>query len=219
MIYTLVPVKPLFLSKSRLSAVLSPSERQNLMRWLVSKTLRALGENTHNKLSISQTIVISRDQEILNLATLHHATPLDENNMPYSDRDSLNAAIAFGIRTLPPDATSVLILPADLPFITAADIDMVLAARTLADVVICGDRENAGTNALLLTPPAPFTCHYGINSYHLHLREAKLRQRTVHTLVCPHIQFDLDTESDWHNYQSNSQSWDIMQNTMPISNF
>jgi 2-phospho-L-lactate guanylyltransferase len=105
-------------------------------------------------------------------------------------------------------AQSALILPADLPFVTPADVQQMLAVVREVNgngrclIAICADAAQQGTNALLLHPPTPFTFHYGPGSYQRHLQEAQRRNRTVCAIQVPGLQFDLDLEADWHRYQA-----------------
>ena len=101
-------------------------------------------------------------------------------------------------------ATSLLILPADLPFMHTADIERMIEVmehnpgRLLA---ICTDGKQDGSNALLLSPPTRFNFHYGQGSFHQHLREATRLGYTTHIVSTPGLQFDLDTEADWQVYR------------------
>lgn len=195
--WAIIPVKPLRDSKSRLARILTPDQRAELTSQLLLRTLQAIKASQQ----IYRTLVISRDPAVLKLARQEGVYTFNEG-----DRQGLNQAVtrAAGV-TAARQADSILVLPADLPFITAEDISMLTLSISGEDreplAVICPDHEFQGTNALLLSPPLEFTFQYGIGSFHNHQREAQRRQRRLTTMSLPGIQFDVDTEEDWTAYQ------------------
>lgn len=198
-IWAVIPVKPLRDSKSRLAHILTPDQRAELTSQLLQRTLHAIKESEQ----IYRTLVISRDPAVLKLARQEGVFTFNEG-----DRQGLNPAVtrAAGV-TAARRADSILILPADLPFITAEDIvkfTLPLPADTEQThdlAIICPDLEYEGTNALLLSPPLEFTFQYGVGSFHKHKQETLKRQRRLIIVELPGIQFDVDTEEDWTAYQ------------------
>lgn len=61
----------------------------------------------------------------------------------------------------------VLIVHADLPLLSSADIDALLDAAG-EGVALATDRQGRGTNALAIFDGRPFTMHFGANSSALH---------------------------------------------------
>ena len=109
-LWAIVPVKPLRRGKSRLSGVLSPEERNDLNRRLLTHTLETLSAIP----DIEQVLVISRDQAALSLAREHGARTVLENGAP-----ELNVALARATIVVKNYATrGLLIVPADLPLIS-----------------------------------------------------------------------------------------------------
>ena len=103
----------------------------------------------------------------------------------------------------PLPASAVLILPADLPFASVEDIELMLRPRTTDPrplIALSSDEAGEGTNALLLAPPGDFVFHYGPGSFRAHCREAESNGRAVHIVDASGLRFDLDTESDWLVY-------------------
>lgn len=197
--WAVIPIKPLRDSKSRLAHILTPDQRAELTSHLLQHTLHAIKESEQ----IYRTLVISRDPAVLKLARQEGVFTFNEG-----DRQGLNQAVtrAAGV-TAARGADSILILPADLPFITADDI-VKLALALPADseqsqpqAIICPDLECEGTNALLLSPPLEFTFQYGPGSFHKHQQEALRRARQLTTIKLPGVQFDVDTEEDWTAYR------------------
>jgi len=196
MIFAVVPVKTIETSKSRLASVLASRERVQLVRQLLHRMLHVLRQSD----LIQQTMVITPDPVVMEWAIEGNAIPLPEK--PVADvADRLNIALAQAAQEVVRlGATGLLVLPADLPFITLAEVEALLRASDSQRMIICPDRHLSGTNALILNPPQPFTFHYGLNSYQQHQQEASQRQLAVQSLFLPGLQFDLDTAADWRLY-------------------
>ena len=125
MIWAIVPVKPLRESKSRLSGVLTPDERAELTSFLLQRTLRILRQIA----AIDQVMVVSRDPAVLKIARQSHAVTLVEGSRPGLNVALLRAAYVAAAQR----ATSLLILPSDLPLLTVADVEMMLTGATPAN--------------------------------------------------------------------------------------
>jgi 2-phospho-L-lactate guanylyltransferase len=204
-VWAIVPVKPFRDSKSRLGHILSADQRAELTSTLLGRTLDILAGMP----AIQRTLVISRDPAALKLARQHEAMTYEE-----AEKQDLNTALMRAAHiTAAQKADCALILPADLPFLTAEDVTHVLEAATpeacnggngylsrLRGVAICSDREGDGTNALLVCPPTGFTFQYGPGSFQRHLAEAERLGRGQCIVDTPGIRFDLDTEQDYEAY-------------------
>ena len=205
-VWAIIPVKPLRHSKSRLAHILTTDERAELTGAILSRALSVLNEVR----AIDRILVVSRDQGVLKIARQHNALTYDEG-----DKQGLNAAVTRAAHVAAARRVDgVLILPADLPFFTVEDIQMMLAsqAQEAPDnnggglhfpkgmIAICTDHNRDGTNALMLCPPNGFNFQYGPGSFHLHLDEAVRLGMTRHIIDAPGIRFDLDTEEDWKTY-------------------
>jgi 2-phospho-L-lactate/phosphoenolpyruvate guanylyltransferase len=207
-VWAIIPVKPLRDSKSRLADMLSPDERAELTSQMLARTLGVLSEMRE----IYRTMVVSRDPAVLKIARQHGAVTFGEG-----ERQELNVALTRAAHIASAQqAEAVLVLPADLPLITADDVAMVLAGIIPASnghqgngyyyqtraVAICPDHLNDGTNAILVCPPSGFNFQYGPGSFNRHLEEAArlgMARRIVHA---PGLKFDVDTEEDWAIYQA-----------------
>lgn len=207
-IWAIVPVKPLRDSKSRLSHILSPDERAALTRGMLSHTLEVLEDVK----GIFRTLVVSRDPAVLKVARQHGASTFSE-----SDRQDLNLALTRATHiAMAQQANSILVLPSDLPFLTTADVEMMIRGVDLHHhngngngyhiqnraITICPDHNEDGTNALVLSPPTGFTFRYGRDSFRLHMDEAERIGMTRRIIHAPGIKFDLDTEEDWKTYMA-----------------
>lgn len=193
--WAIIPVKPLRESKRRLEHLLSADARADLIHHFLDNLLAVLNETP----GIDRILLVSSDTVVCTLGQKYGAELLIE-----AAPAGLNAAAARGAaHAARLGATAVLVLPADLPFITVADVEAMLRPLDGSPaplLAIGGDEAEDGTNALLLAPPGDFTFHYGPGSYRAHLGEAAARGRAIHIINAPGLRFDLDTESDWLAY-------------------
>jgi len=139
-----VPVKDLAGTKSRLGPVLNPGARAGLTLYMMGRVVRALHEA-----GIGDVCVVSPDPIVLNEALGRGATPHLQRSR------GLNPALEEGrARALAAAASTLLVLPADLPLLEAGDVRAVLeAAGEGPGVVLSPDGARSGTNALLSRPP------------------------------------------------------------------
>lgn len=209
--WAIIPVKPLRYGKSRLSHILSPDERAQLTTTMLHHTLQILEEVP----GIYRTLVISRDPAALKLARQYGAYTYGEG-----DKQDLNLALSRAAHIAAArEASGILVLPADLPLLGVADVEMMLdgampplrPTRSSSNghlgyhhrprvVAICPDKHEDGTNALYISPPVGFNFKFGDGSFQRHLGEAArlgIPSRVIHA---PGIKFDLDTEEDWEAY-------------------
>jgi GTP:adenosylcobinamide-phosphate guanylyltransferase len=140
MIWAIVPVKPLRESKSRLAGVLSADERAELTSFLLQRTLRILRQVA----AIDQVMVVSRDPAVLKIARQSHAVTLVEGSRPGLNVALLRAAYVAAAQR----ATSLLILPSDLPLLTVADVEMMLTGATPANGLRPGNGHHLDPNAI-----------------------------------------------------------------------
>ena len=187
-----IPIRSLSDGKTRLSPVLDPAARAALTREMLDGVVRAaLGTRSH-----ADVVVISPDPDALadvgridpsiRLVLQNPATP---GLVPALDQ-AAGYARQLGVST-------VLILPADLPLVSSADIDNLL--RRDAPVVIAPDRHRMGTNALMVRLDAfgePFVFQFGEGSFGKHQDEAARLGVDAVTATSIGTSFDLDTPED-----------------------
>jgi len=161
--FAIVPVKRLSEAKSSLSAVLTPKQRRELVLAMLKDVLKAMS----GARSITGTIVVSPDDDIIKFARKNGADGVAEPGV------ELNEALKIAIQSaITNGATSVLIIPSDIPFLTANDIENIIAmASSQREMVITPSKDN-GTNALFLKPPDVMSPRFGGESFPAHLSEA-----------------------------------------------
>jgi 2-phospho-L-lactate/phosphoenolpyruvate guanylyltransferase len=186
-VYAVVPVKDLWGTKSRLEPILNPGARAGLTLYMMGRVVSAI-----RRAGVENVCVVSPDRIVLDEAEKRGATPLLQESR------GLNPALEEGRRwAMDRGATSLLVLPADLPLLDGEDVRVVLdRIGAESSAVISPDGAHAGTNALLLRPPDALPFNFGPNSYETHLRAARERGLDVRVCEHPHLAFDLDTTED-----------------------
>ena len=213
-VWAIVPVKSLQESKGRLAHLLSPAARAQLVRVLLQHVLATVQDTDR----VTKLLVISGDEQVRQIAGAYGALTMDEQP-PYGLNRAVSHAYAFAAEN---GADAVLILPADLPFVTTADLDLVLDAGLSSEsgdvekpvVAISSDRRGDGTNALFLRPCVEFEFSYGSNSLQRHVHEAIERGYLVRLVNAKGLQFDLDIEEDWQVFQEQESSRPIYNSTV-----
>ena len=185
--YAVVPVKDLWGTKSRLAPVLDPGARAGLTLYMMGRVVRAILEA-----GIVDVCVVSPDRMVLEEAKRRGATPLVQESR------GLNPALEEGRRrALELGASTLLVLPADLPLLDAEDVLAVLQeAGEGSSAVISPDGALSGTNALLIQPPDVLPFAFGADSFEAHLGAARRRGLAVRVCERPQVAFDLDTAGD-----------------------
>jgi len=188
-IWTIIPVKPLRLAKSRLAEVLTPEQRQRFAEVMLRHVLQVVNSVP----SVSGTLVISRDNRALALARDFGAKTVQESGSP-----ELNAALMRATQIVASwRAESVLILPADLPLIEPQDVAQIVhLGDEMPSVVISTDRNHDGTNALLVRPPGLFDYSYGTGSYERHILRARAAGASIQTYDSARLAHDIDLPED-----------------------
>lgn len=190
--WAVIPVKTLAQTKSRLTPVLSPAERATLTQHLLQRTIGVLQASG----VVDCLVVVSRDTAVSQLAAQQGALTLAE-----PPGTGLNAAIREGARLATiGHAQRVLVLPADLPFLTTADVTLICHEAAPHTFTICPDRHEQGTNALLLPANIDFPFQFGEDSLRKHMAAARYNHYQPRMIRTPGWQFDLDTIEDWAIY-------------------
>ncbi len=194
-IWAIVPVKPLLRAKSRLSSVLSSEQRAELSQELLLHTLDVLDQVPE----IEQTLVVSRDTRALALAREHHARTVTEHGSPTLN-PALLRATALAKRA---GASAVLVLPADLPYLTIETVrELIELSGDPPVVVVAPDRHEKGTNALLVAPPGLIEYEFGTDSYAHHLQLGRSASARVEICKSPALGLDLDAPEDLEIYRN-----------------
>ena len=179
----LIAIKARAQCKTRLAEVLTPSERIDLVRSMLTSVLAAAG----NASTVHQVIVISPERD-----TVPAEVPVLADT-----GESLNSALVQAHTVLREfGCQEVVVLPADLPRITSAEIDELVRAGRAGGFAIATDAAGVGTNALCLVATEAFRFQFGPDSRRLHLQEAQRLGANPQTLHLPGLEFDVDSPAD-----------------------
>jgi 2-phospho-L-lactate guanylyltransferase len=173
-----IPVRSFEDAKSRLGAVLDAEERRDLVERLLRRSVAAALATP----GVVDVVVISPDPELLAVAVAAGARPVTQrssglNPALHEAREALDTGGArpAGAGHADPGparaAARMLVIPGDLPGISAAALSAVLAVGDAAGspgVVLVPDRHGRGTNALLLDPPDVIDPAFGGDSRAAH---------------------------------------------------
>jgi 2-phospho-L-lactate guanylyltransferase len=188
----LIAIKERSRCKTRLSEALAPLARSELVRSMLAAVLAAADVAQ----TVRQIIVVSpeRDSVSADIPVL------------VDTGECLNSALTQAHRVLREFGTGqVVILSADLPTITAADIDALVRAGRSGGCALAPDTAGTGTNALCLVSAQPFRFRFGPDSRRLHLQEAQLMGLRPQLVRLPGLEFDVDTPTDLHRLDR--QQW------------
>jgi 2-phospho-L-lactate guanylyltransferase len=158
-IWAVVPVKRLGLAKQRLAPALSRSERAELARTMLHDVLTTLCATPQ----LAGIIVVSGDPAVAKLATLFDARVVGDVM-----ESGVNAAVLQGLRTPDPSSAGVLVIPADVPFATAADLQAVIAQLGHFPIVLAPALSDGGTNTLAMRRPDLIAPSFGDDSFARH---------------------------------------------------
>ena len=193
-IWAVIPIKPLRLAKSRLAPLLSPQQRQSLAEAMLRHVLKVVQAASQ----ITGTLVISRDNHALTIAREYGAKTIQESGAP-----ELNVALMRATSLVASwRSEAMLILPADLPLISANDITGIvdLGLQAPQSVVISTDRDKNGTNALFVRPPGLIDYAYGEGSFRRHAVLARDAGAEVNVYESDRMWQDIDYPEDIENY-------------------
>jgi 2-phospho-L-lactate guanylyltransferase len=158
-IWAVVPVKRLGLAKQRLAPVLSRSERAELARTMLHDVLTTLCATPQ----LAGIIVVSGDPAVAKLATLFDARVVGDVM-----ESGINAAVQQGLRTPDLSSAGALVIPADVPFATAADLQAVIAELGHFPIVLAPALSDGGTNTLAMRRPDLIAPSFGDDSFARH---------------------------------------------------
>jgi 2-phospho-L-lactate guanylyltransferase len=172
----IVPLKPRGERKTRLGAHLTADQRERLAELLADHVLRTLAETPR----IRTRIVLAAERPSL------------PHDRWIADRGrGLNVELAEARRSASPAAT--LVIHADLPRLSGADVDAMLDLAEQRGGAIAPDRHFSGTNALALAHERPFDFAFGDGSFGRHCESLG---RDCGIVARPGLELDLDTPAD-----------------------
>jgi 2-phospho-L-lactate guanylyltransferase len=186
-IFAILPVKSPQNAKQRLTGFLAVEQRETLARMLYRQTLAALCQAD----GIDRVVVATSDREIADHARQSGAMVFEEDEQ-VSHSVSADAAC---LRAMEMGASTVLLVPIDVPTATPADFSQ-LAASARPGLIVVPSSDGTGTNALVRTPPNCIESRFGPGSFRKHLDQALSKGLPADVLRLPGLMFDVDTPED-----------------------
>lgn len=181
-----VPMKPLSASKSRLRAALPDAQRAALALGMLRHVLAVLS-------SVPETdvVVAGGDEAVRRLCDrLGHRWREDRSG-------DLNSCLdAEFRRAAAENAQRVAFLPADLPLVSAADIQEFLKAGETSFAAIAPDRHGEGTNGLMIQSDNLLEFRLGEGSFRRHADSLARRNIAVAVVRRQGLELDIDTRDD-----------------------
>jgi 2-phospho-L-lactate/phosphoenolpyruvate guanylyltransferase len=199
-IFALLPVKSPHNAKRRLTGFLSAKQREKLARILYTRTLGALCQAE----GIDRVVVVTSDSDVAEHAR-SSGTLVFEENEQVSHSVSADAAC---LRAIKLGATTVLLVPIDVPLVTPADFSR-LAAAARPGLIVVPSADGTGTNAMARTPPDVIESRFGPGSCRAHLDQARLKNVPADILRLPGLMFDIDTPEDVAELLATSHPGDV----------
>jgi 2-phospho-L-lactate guanylyltransferase len=186
LLWVLLPVKRFAAGKSRLAEVLVEAERIELTCRMLADVLETLRGTP----CIQGIRVLSNESRIDGLLT---AAQIER--LPEAHEGNVNESLMVAAAALPPSARRVLILPADVPNVSTADIEALRNAH-VEGVVLSPAKVDAGTNALMSSLPLPIPLQFGPASLTRHLESARRRGVPVRVISRLGLAHDIDRPDD-----------------------
>lgn len=181
--WALVPIKRRSAAKQRLGERLSPELRLALTRTMLESVVHALRR--------------SRRVDHVAFASVERDTIPAEFPVLPDKGGGLNAVLEDARRFLVArGADELLVLPADLPMVSAADIDAVVESGRRGGFALAADDAGLGTNALFLSAGAAFRFQFGDDSRACHLAESMRTGFMPVEANSPGLSFDVDEPQD-----------------------
>ena len=184
-IVAVVPMKPLHRSKTRLASVLSEQQRADLSLSMFSRVI------TEANAALGVVWVVGGDDTVRLAA---EGLGADWREDPGSD---LNDSLSIAFDEACKKGLSPIYLPADLPFVTAADIHRIVqASGNGKTLTLSPAQQDGGTNAMLIPQCLSFPPLLGKDSFSLHKRQATSRGIPYAVCLSEGLGLDLDTPDD-----------------------
>lgn len=180
-------VKPLDDAKMRLSNMMDPPAR----RALVEAMLTDLLIQARASRSLTSVTVVTADPTVARIAASHGGAALFEG----SPRGMNPAAALAAGEARAGNCGGFMVLPADLPWVQAGDIDR-LAAAWRPGGVAGVPAADGGTNALVLDTRLNWRFAFGRSSFEAHQAVAASLGLSLNPFACRRFSLDIDGPSD-----------------------
>lgn len=188
-LWAVVPAKLFGRAKRRLIPLLSFQERHALARAMLEDVLAALERVP----SLAGVAVITGDADATAMAHAAGALVIAD-----TDNAGPTAAVTVAARHLEAMGDKgMLVVPADVPLITPAEIETLVAAHRVApSITLVPATADGGTNALACSPPRVVPFAFGEDSFRRHREAARTLGIEPVILHLERIGHDIDRPDD-----------------------
>lgn len=188
--WALIPIKGFDRGKSRLSEVLTPTERARLARDLFEHVVGVLRSSP----AIDEIAVVSDSPKACEHAQRLGVVALADADDSRGLADVVDSALQELERR---GATNVMICMGDLPELTVEDIASVARQLDESDIVLVPDLLQQGTNVIAMKPATALpSCLGHEDSLQRHHAKALELGLSVSVQLCSGIGFDVDRPRD-----------------------
>lgn len=182
----ILPVKTLALAKSRLADVLAQEDHTALVGALLQDALDLCAGTP-----FLEWRVLTDDAEVADRARRRGLQVLSDAG------GGLNHALAVAAAAVTAQgATSMTVIPVDVPLARPNDLQDLLDTGSVSDAVVVPSDRDGGTNGLYLSPPDLIEPAFGRSSLRAHLAIAEQRGYRCSILSLPRVALDIDTAED-----------------------
>ncbi len=191
--WAIIPIKPLYQGKSRLSGIIDQQERIKFNKKLLSHTLKIVASCK----KITGVIVVTKDHSLQSIMKKSTVKLLLEDG-----EADLNKAINLGIsKAIENNADSIIIIPSDLPFLNNEEICKIIDLSTSQkSLVLVPDRHLTGTNVLFIKPALKDMYSFGENSFEKHKEIGRKAGLEVKVYESMNLCLDIDLPEDLQYY-------------------
>jgi 2-phospho-L-lactate guanylyltransferase len=205
-LWAVVPVKERVSAKERLAPLLRPEVRQALALAMLEDVLAAVTGAP----GIAGLMVVTVDPEAGRLAAGYGARLIEAGA-----RDGHTGAVTAAARLIAAKGRAgMLTLPGDIPLVTPAEIESLLAVHLPApSFTIVPSHDERGSNAIACSPPDAVPLRFGENSFYPHLRTAEAYGIQPKVLRLPGIALDIDNPEDVVSFmrtESPTRAWALL---------
>jgi 2-phospho-L-lactate guanylyltransferase len=183
-------VKPFDVAKLRLAPVLDAAERAHLVRLMFEDVLSALTASRH---LLGGVLVPTADRQAAEIARRHGAAVVAEESP-----SGLNSAIEKAIGSIGSAGDAgMLVVPADLPQLSAASIDQIVRLLDAPEAVaLVQAPADGGTNLLACRPAGVIPPLFGPQSFWRHREAARHAGIRTSIVKSRELEQDIDRPDD-----------------------
>ncbi len=196
-----IPVKNPSSAKQRLGDVLTPDQRRELALAMLDHVV----EQTSAAALPHHILVVTDSAEIESRVRPRGVSILLEERAR-GETEAVEEATRWSIRN---EFERQLVIPADMPNLTSADIDTLLSEPApKPSVVLSPAVGDDGTNAILTSPPDAITFRFGRRSFPDYVEQARRRNIACKILRLPNLVLDLDSFEDVKQFLDQTTAMD-----------